>query len=124
MTPKARRSAQSTRTSEPPKARARGPWPSGVPVAAIGDATAEALRNSGFPAVISPPVRHDSEGLLEMPELQSVRDKSIVVFRGEGGREKLKEALEERGARVTYAECYRRVRPQADAQPLAAALEA
>ena len=44
------------------KARARGPWPPGLPVAAIGDATAEALRNSGFPEVISPPVRHDSEG--------------------------------------------------------------
>jgi uncharacterized protein HemX len=105
------------------RARAHGPWPAGLAVAAVGDATAEALRNSGFAEVISPPVRHDSEGLLELPELQSVRDKSIIVFRGEGGREKLKETLEARGARVTYAECYRRSRPEADPRLLLAALE-
>ena len=104
-------------------ARARGPWPEGVAVAAVGDATAEALRNSGFARVISPASRQDSEGLLEAPELQAVLGKGIVIFRGEGGREKLKEALEERGARVTYAECYRRARPDEDPALLRAALE-
>ena len=101
--------------------RARRPWPQRVEVAAVGDATARALRNSGFARVISPPSRHDSEGLLELPRLQSVRGENIIVFRGEGGREHLREALEARGANVRYAECYRRVRPQSDASALLAA---
>ena len=101
--------------------RKRGPWPAGVRVAAVGEATADALRNSGFAAVISPPERHDSDGLLQMPELQAVRGLPIIVFRGQGGRERLKEVLEERGARIEYAECYRRVRPGTDPAPLLAA---
>ena len=98
-----------------------GPWPRSVAVAAIGEATAQALRNSGIEHVISPPERHDSEGLLALAQLRSVKGQNIIVFRGEGGRERIKETLEERGARVEYAECYRRVKPQADAKPLVAA---
>ena len=99
-----------------------GPWPSGLAVAAIGDATAQALRNSGFSGVISPHDRHDSEQLLALPRLQAVRGENIIVFRGEGGRERLKEELEARGASVVYAECYRRVRPRTDPQPILDAL--
>jgi uroporphyrinogen-III synthase len=101
--------------------RARGPWPAGVEVAAVGEATAAALRNSGFARVISPDERHDSEALLETARLQAVDGENIIVFRGEGGRERLREGLEARGARVTYAQCYRRVRPAADPAPLLAA---
>ena len=104
-------------------ARARGPWPQGVEVAAVGDATAQALRNSGFARVISPAGRHDSEGLLETARLQAVRGENIILFRGEGGREHLKETLEARGAKVRYAQCYRRVRPSADPAPLLAAFD-
>jgi len=101
--------------------RARGAWPEGLRVAAVGEATAEALRNSGFAQVISPPERHDSEGLLALPELSQVRGQRVVIFRGEGGRERLREALEARGATVAYVECYRRVKPHADASALVAA---
>ena len=104
-------------------ARRAGPWPAGLAVAAIGEATADALRNSGIAHVISPPERHDSEGLLALAQLQAVRGQNIVVFRGEGGRERIKETLQERGARVEYAECYRRMRPQSDARSLLAAWE-
>jgi uroporphyrinogen-III synthase len=95
-------------------ARPRGPWPAQVRVVAIGDATAAALRNSGFAAVISPRERHDSEGLLALDELKAVEGRNILIFRGQGGRELLRGALESRGAHVTYAECYRRTRPAAD----------
>lgn len=98
--------------------RARGSWPTGVPVAAVGEATADALRNSGFTRVISPHERHDSDALLALPELQAVRGMQVVIFRGEGGRERLRDGLESRGARVSYAECYRRVRPDSDPQPV------
>jgi len=71
--------------------------------------------------VISPRERFDSEALLECAELQAIQGSHILVFRGVGGREKLKEALEARGARVTYAECYRRAKPATDPAPLLAA---
>ena len=99
-------------------ARRRGAWPEHTRVAAVGDATAQALRNSGFAAVISPRERHDSEALLALPELRAVKGENIIVFRGEGGREHLREVLEARGARVDYVECYRRVRPRIDPAPL------
>ena len=95
-------------------ARRSGPWPAGTRVAAVGEATAKALRNSGFPAVISPRDRHDSEGLLACEELKAVAGRHILIFRGQGGRELLKAALESRGAHVSYVECYRRMRPEED----------
>ena len=98
-----------------------GPWPERTRVAGIGEATAAALRNSGFEAVISPTERHDSEALLALAELRSVKGERIIVFRGEGGREHLREVLEARGADVDYVECYRRSRPRTDPAPLIAA---
>jgi uroporphyrinogen-III synthase len=103
-------------------ARRVASWPQGMRIAAIGEATAAALRSAGLGPVISPSERHDSEALLGLAPLQIVKGQNIIVFRGEGGREHLKEALEARGARVQYAECYRRVRPQSDASAVVAAL--
>jgi uroporphyrinogen-III synthase len=53
-----------------------------------------------------------------------MRGRSVVIFRGEGGREWLGRELEARGARVEYAECYRRARPQADPRRLLARWQA
>ena len=102
-------------------ARARGPWPQATRVAGIGEATALALRNSGFDSVISPRERHDSEALLALPEMRAVKGCNVIVFRGEGGRERLREVLESRGAQVDYVECYRRIRPRTDPSGLIAA---
>ena len=103
-------------------ARRFGQWPRELQAAAVGEATAAALRGEGITDVVSPHDRHDSEALLALPRLQAVRGQNIIVFRGRGGRGELRESLESRGARVSYAECYRRVRPQADVAPVVAAL--
>jgi len=95
-------------------------WPSGLRVAAVGAGTAQALEERGFHAVIAPAGEADSEALAALPELQDLRGRSVVIFRGQGGREWLRERLEARGARVEYAECYRRARPDADAGALLA----
>jgi uroporphyrinogen-III synthase len=88
-------------------------WPEHVRVAAVGGTTARSLERLGFGAVLAPAGRSDSEALAALPELQDVRGKAIVIFRGEGGREWLRQELETRGARVEYAECYRRLPPAA-----------
>ena len=95
-------------------------WPATLRVAGVGEGTAEALRECGFRDVIAPSGEADSEALAALAELQDLRGSSVVIFRGQGGREWLRGALEQRGARVEYAECYRRARPEADARPLLA----
>jgi uroporphyrinogen-III synthase len=99
---------------------ARRAWPAQPRLAAVGRGTASALGELGFDAVLSPEAPGDTEALLGLPELQDVAGQNVVVFRGEGGREKLARALAERGARVEYAECYRRARPEADVGELVA----
>ena len=97
--------------------RARRPLPHGLTVAAIGSATARALARFEVPQVAAP-ASFDSEALLDLPELNQVTGKRVVIFRGEGGREELGDTLQARGARVEYAQCYRRGRPDADPAPL------
>jgi uroporphyrinogen-III synthase len=87
-------------------------------VVAVGQGTRNALRRFGVHDVTMPTGRFDSEALLELPELSEVTGKHILIFRGDGGRELLGETLLKRGATVTYVECYRRVRPEADTAPL------
>lgn len=102
--------------------RAHGGLPARAAVAAIGRGTARALADAGIVNPITPVDGSDSEALLARPELQQVAGKHVVIFRGEGGRALLGDTLQARGARVEYAECYRRVRPNTDARPLNARL--
>jgi uroporphyrinogen-III synthase len=99
-------------------------WPESLSVAAVGAGTAKVLKERGFRNVISPSEEADSETLAALSELQDVRGRSVVIFRGQGGREWLRSELEARGARVEYAECYRRTRPDADAGGLMARWQA
>jgi len=100
--------------------RDRRPWPGGLAVAAVGAGTRRALESEGIAGVIAPEGPADSEALVEQPLLKFVTGRRVVIFRGEGGRELLASGLRERGATVDYAECYRRVRPATDVQPLVA----
>jgi uroporphyrinogen-III synthase len=99
------------------------PWPARLAVATVGSGSQRELERQGFSGVIAPGGEADSEALLALPELRALNGKAVLIFRGEGGREFLGEELAWRGVRVEYAECYRRVRPDADPAPLAVALE-
>lgn len=94
------------------------PWPTSVRMACIGRGSARALKRFGVTDVLTPGGRFDSESLLALPEMHDVKGLSVVIFRGEGGRELLGDTLTERGARVAYAECYRRGVPTADISSL------
>lgn len=85
--------------------------PLDIDVAAVGTATANALRESGLDPTLVPE-RMDSEGLLALPALQSVEGRSVFILRGNGGRELLFDTLSARGADVQQVEVYRRRTPQ------------
>lgn len=97
---------------------ARRTWPAGLRAATVGPGSAKALRECGLTDVIVPTARFDSEALLELEPLQDMQGKRVVIFRGDGGRELLGDTLRRRGATVDYVECYRRVRPDIDVEPL------
>lgn len=96
-------------------------WPARLRVAALGPGSRRALEQSGFREVLAPASQADSEALLALPGLGELAGRHVVIFRGEGGRELLGDTLAARGARVEYAACYRRARPDAGPGALRAA---
>jgi len=98
--------------------RAGRAWPANLPAAAVGQATAQALRETGITNIIVPTNRFDSEGLLALPALSQASGQTLLLFRGEGGRTLLADTLRQRGAYVNEVACYRRARPIADPAPL------
>lgn len=95
-------------------------WPKSTRVATVGKGSERTLERFGIADVIAPRSRFDSEALLELPEMQQMAGRRVLIFRGDGGRELLGETLTARGASVEYLSCYRRGKPDASAAPLAA----
>lgn len=93
-------------------------WPERVRIATVGKGSARILEQYGIADIIFPEDGSDSEALLRMPQLQSMQDKRVVIFRGNGGRRLIGDTLRNRGASVEYVECYRRGKPEIDPLPL------
>ncbi len=92
--------------------------PADMAIGAVGRATAQQLTVSGLDPTLVPDAQFDSEGLLALPELQSLRGKRVVIVRGHSGRPLLGDTLAERGAEVDYAEVYTRTLPRRDTRNL------
>ncbi|MBV6271667.1 uroporphyrinogen-III synthase [Alcaligenaceae bacterium CGII-47] len=87
------------------------PWPEGTRAAAVGQATAQALREVVPDACILAPAassRQDSEALLALIDQQQQSFDRVLILRGQQGREWLAQAFEGRGATVTRHVLYRR----------------
>jgi uroporphyrinogen-III synthase len=78
-------------------------------VFAIGPATAHALAQAQITAQI--PAEFNSQSLLALPALQAVQHKRMLIFSGKGGRNLLKQTLQQRGAIVKKVAVYRRECP-------------
>jgi uroporphyrinogen-III synthase len=91
--------------------RGRRAWPATVKVATVGAASARALADSGLSVDLVPAHQFNSEALLALEELQDMHGRRVVIFRGNGGRDVLRDELIQRGAEVDYVEVYRRVCP-------------
>ena len=96
-------------------------------LAAIGPATAAALREAGFPATALPTLGFDSDNLLLHPALRQGAGRRVLIVKGTLGRDLLRERLVERGAEVVVALVFARARaprPPAEVAALAASLAA
>jgi len=84
------------------------PRPQTARVAAIGRATARALRARGVEIDVTPPTGADSEALLATPAFIGVQGRRILILAGRGGRETLRRVLASRGGcRFWYQHCIR-----------------
>lgn len=86
-------------------------------LAAVGPGTAAALTAAGHGVSAAPAAGGGAEALLAEPAFRPRRGKRVLVFRGEGGRTRLQEALRARGVEVAEAPVYRRGLPQGVAAP-------
>ena len=84
--------------------------PAGPSWYAIGAATARLLEQHGV-AALAPREGMTSEDLLALPQLSDVAGHRVLLIKGEGGRETLREELGRRGAQVDELACYRRSCP-------------
>ncbi len=94
--------------------------PAALHVFAPGPGTAEELSRLGVERVEMPESSFDSEGLLALPSMQAaaVKGKRVVIFRGNDGRELLREELLRRGAIVDAITAYHRRAPSIPATGL------
>jgi uroporphyrinogen-III synthase len=83
------------------------PAPLAARHAAVGRATARKLEQHGV-KVDACPESANSEGLLEQQEFAALGGRGVLLVKGSGGRELLRDALRARGAGVLELEVYRR----------------
>jgi len=81
---------------------------------AVGQGTANCLISAGFDQV-TVPKQFNSEGLLQLAQLQDVKGQQLLIVKGRGGRELLGKTLTERGAICHYLDVYGRVTEEIDA---------
>lgn len=91
----------------------------GARIAAIGPATARAIRSAGRVVDIEPGDGYDSEHLLAEPFFENIAGRNVRIIRGGKGRELLASGLKDRGANVDYLSVYERRLPVVSADMLA-----
>ena len=99
------------------------PWPDGVEAASLGPGTTQALRRLGVPdaAIIEPApdaAQFDSEALWLRLSGRDWSGVSVLVVRGDGGRDWLAQVLRQRGANLAFVAAYRRAAPRFDRETL------
>jgi len=75
----------------------------------VGAATAKRLKDRDIVVDDYPKQNASSEALLALPRIAELIHKKILIFRGKGGRETLKNGLEANHNQVEYIEAYERV---------------
>lgn len=98
-------------------AAGRIPAPKGQRHIAVGSGTAAALTRAGLTDIVVPPQGNDSEAVLALPLWRQLPPQAeILLVRGSGGRDWLRQQLSAQGFQVACADIYRR-RPAAPPWP-------
>ncbi len=84
-------------------------WRNDLNYFAVGQASANYFSSKAEQAVRYPIKFENSEGLLQLPEMQDLNGKQIMILRADAGREFFSEQAVQRGAHVQPIECYRRI---------------
>ncbi|WP_313572312.1 uroporphyrinogen-III synthase [Pantoea piersonii] len=107
-------SQQVIQYAQPALARHNAVWPADVDYYAIGRSTALAFHTASGRHVDYPHAQETSEALINMAALQRVSGKKALILRGNPGRELLAETLTDRGAEVSFSQCYQRCQKHYD----------
>jgi len=96
-------------------------WPPTLQVGSPGPGTSTVLRRCGVPPdlILEPSAdapQFDSEALWDVLQGQRWAHASVLVVRGDGGRDWLADQLRTAGASVSFVSAYRRVGPRFSAQ--------
>ncbi|MDI1352727.1 MAG: uroporphyrinogen-III synthase, partial [bacterium] len=75
---------------------------------AVGQGTATTLGDYSI-NLITMPTFPDSEHVLTLDALQSIKNQTILLFKGEGGRTLIENTLKTRGAKVIILPVYKRI---------------
>ncbi|HQV79394.1 MAG TPA: uroporphyrinogen-III synthase [Agitococcus sp.] len=85
-------------------------WPVDVAWLAVGESTAQVLHSYLINPIV--PQQESSEGLLQLPQLQQLEQgQRLLVLRGEGGRNLVRDTMQAQGVQVDYINLYRRQLP-------------
>lgn len=93
-------------------------WSNQITVIAIGKSTEKALKSRNR-VVHFIPAKADSEHLLALPALQQIKNNTVLLIKGEGGRGLIPETLAARGANLISVNVYRRTIPELNSNELA-----
>ena len=80
--------------------------PNHIIFSSIGPTTQKALEKTFNINVYCPKKTYDSKHLIKNKIFNNLQNKKVLIIRGEGGREVLKDMLEKKGSEVHYGECY------------------
>lgn len=83
-------------------------WRDDLQYFTVGQGTAQHFAMTTTLAVHYPTTQENSEGVLQLAAMQNLQGKTILILRGNGGRELLSEQAQQRGSNVEIVECYRR----------------
>lgn len=83
-------------------------WPLTLQTIAIGHSTAQALKNHGITALF--PMQHDSEHLLSLPPFARINRQSVLIIKGEHGRQLIQQTLKQNNVILYETAVYRRER--------------
>lgn len=89
-------------------------WPKNTNTITTGPGTALALMQHNLPCDNCPERDFNGTGLLNLTTLQDIKQKKILIIKGEGGRLYLAKGLKARGAQVDNLNVYKRRLPKID----------